>query len=161
MLTTAGFLLNTISGAKNVLLLKHPTMEKLISLEKITKVYKTSKVETLALHKINLNIAQGEFVSLMGTSGSGKSTLLHIIGMLDTPTKGTYSFNEVDLESQSVAQRTDLRKYNIGFIFQDFNLIDDLTVFENVELAFTLFKTKQKRTGAKSDGGANKIVNDA
>lgn len=106
----------------------------MIELEDLTKKYRTQDIETTALNSIDLKIRQGEFVSIMGTSGCGKSTLLNLIGMLDNITSGKYLFNGQDVSSLSERERTKLRKENIGFVFQNFNLIDELSVFENVEL---------------------------
>lgn len=106
----------------------------MIKLDKLSKVYRTSEVETTALNEISLHIKEGEFVSIMGTSGCGKSTLLNILGMLDSPSSGSYEFNGTEIANLSEKQRVDLRKNNIGFVFQNFNLIDELTVEENVEL---------------------------
>lgn len=106
----------------------------MIKLEKLSKIYRTSEVETTALDEISLEIREGEFVSIMGTSGCGKSTLLNILGMLDSPSSGSYLFNGHEVSGFSEKQRVDLRKNNIGFVFQNFNLIDELTVQENVEL---------------------------
>lgn len=106
----------------------------MIKLEGITKVYQAHEVETAALRDVNLLIDRGEFVSVMGPSGCGKSTLLNIIGMLDNPTRGKYWFTNQEVSDYTERRRTNLRKINIGFIFQSFNLIDDLTVSQNVEL---------------------------
>ena len=106
----------------------------MLKLNKLQKVYRTSEVETTALDSIDINIDDGEFVAIMGPSGCGKSTLLNIVGMLDNPSSGTYYFKDEDIASYSEAQLSFLRKSNIGFIFQSFNLIDELTVEENVGL---------------------------
>jgi len=106
-------------------------MIKIVDLEKI---YRTEEVETVALNKMNLEVSEGEFVAIMGPSGCGKSTLLNILGMLDEPTTGSFMFNEIEVSKFNENKRSDLRKANIGFVFQSFNLIDELTVFENVEL---------------------------
>ncbi|MBI1307109.1 MAG: ATP-binding cassette domain-containing protein [Bacteroidetes bacterium] len=106
----------------------------MIELQNLSKVYRTEDVETTALDNLNLTIHQGEFVSVMGTSGCGKSTLLNIVGMLDRPTSGAYIFRDHDISGLSEKDRAQIRKSNIGFIFQNFNLIDELTVWENVEL---------------------------
>jgi len=106
-------------------------MIKIIDLEKI---YRTEEVETVALNKMSLEISEREFVAVMGPSGCGKSTLLNILGMLDKPDGGSFLFNDVELSGFSENQCSDLRKRNIGFVFQSFNLIDELSVFENVEL---------------------------
>ena len=100
----------------------------------LSKVYRTEEVETSALNSVNLEIKAGEFVSIMGPSGCGKSTLLNIVGLLDNPSSGEFHFLGQDVASYSERQRANLRKGSIGFIFQSFNLIDELNVFENVEL---------------------------
>ncbi len=100
----------------------------------LKKTYRTDEVETTALDNVNLEIEAGEFVSVMGPSGCGKSTLLNILGLLDHPTDGDYAFDTHDVAKLSEGQRTRFRKGNISFVFQSFNLIDDLTVSENVEL---------------------------
>lgn len=106
----------------------------MITLTDLTKVYRTEEVETTALHKLNLTVKEGEFVSIMGTSGCGKSTLLNIIGLLDAPTSGSYQFATEEVSKYSEKQRALVRKVNIGFVFQNFNLIDELSVYENIEL---------------------------
>ncbi|MBU2492858.1 MAG: ABC transporter ATP-binding protein [Bacteroidetes bacterium] len=100
----------------------------------LVKVYRTEDVETTALNKVNIDIKKGEFVSIMGPSGCGKSTLLNILGLLDNPNGGEFHFLDHEVSKYSERQRAQLRKENIGFVFQSFNLIDELTVFENVEL---------------------------
>lgn len=106
----------------------------MITIRNLTKIYRTEEVETTALNKLNLDVKQGEFVSIMGASGCGKSTLLNIIGLLDSPNSGSYKFGNEEVSSYSEKERSGLRKASIGFVFQNFNLIDELTVFENVEL---------------------------
>jgi len=106
----------------------------------LIKVFRTEEVETTALNKVNLRIEKGEFVAIMGPSGCGKSTLLNIIGLLDNPTDGKYIFNGEEVSKFKERQRTNLRKGNIGFVFQSFNLIDELTVYENVELPLLYLK---------------------
>jgi putative ABC transport system ATP-binding protein len=106
----------------------------IISTEQLTKVFRTELVETTALCEVALTVEQGEFVSLMGPSGCGKSTLLHVLGLIDTPTSGSYKFMGREMGNASSRERTRIRKENIGFVFQSFNLLDELTVFENVEL---------------------------
>src|SRR5579885_1577397 len=109
----------------------------LITLENVTKIFYTDEVETHALSGIHLEIRGGEYVSMAGPSGCGKSTLLSIIGLLDTPTDGTYILNGKPVQSLDFADRARIRNQEIGFIFQSFNLIGDLTVYENVELPLT------------------------
>ena len=106
----------------------------MISFKHLAKVYRTDEVETTALRDINLDVAPGEFVAVMGPSGCGKSTLLNILGLLDDPDSGSFIFNGIEVAHFNERKRADLRKRNIGFVFQSFNLIDELTVFENVEL---------------------------
>lgn len=100
----------------------------------LVKIFRTDEVETTALNKVNFDVNTGEFVAIMGPSGCGKSTLLNIVGLLDNPSNGTLIFNGEDVTKYSERQRTNLRKGNIGFVFQSFNLIDELSVYENVEL---------------------------
>ncbi|SNR56557.1 ABC transporter ATP-binding protein [Lutibacter flavus] len=106
----------------------------MIKLEKLTKVYRTDEVESTALNEVSFEIKQGEFVSIMGPSGCGKSTLLNVLGMLDKPESGSYKFLSEEISHLNEKGRSLVRKKNIGFIFQNFNLIDELTVFENIEL---------------------------
>ena len=107
----------------------------MLKLENVSKVYRTSEVETQALGEVSLEIADGEFVAIMGPSGCGKSTLLNLLGLLDSPSSGAYWFFGEDVARRSESQLTRLRREHIGFVFQSFNLIDDLTVAENVEVA--------------------------
>lgn len=104
------------------------------------KVFRTEDIETLALNKVNLLVQSGEFIAIMGPSGCGKSTLLNIIGLLDNPSDGDYLFDGTNVAKFKESQRTGLRKGNIGFVFQSFNLIDELNVFENVELPLLYLK---------------------
>ena len=106
----------------------------MIKTTNLRKIYLTEEVETTALNNVNIEINEGEFVSIMGPSGCGKSTLLNILGLLDNPTDGEYFFLGHEVSNHSERQRAQLRKKNIGFVFQSFNLIDELTVYENVEL---------------------------
>ena len=106
----------------------------MIELHDVSRVYRTANVETTALNLVNLEIASGEFIAVMGPSGCGKSTLLNILGMLDTPDSGSYRFNDELVSGRSERELAAMRKENIGFIFQSFNLIDELSVAENVEL---------------------------
>lgn len=107
----------------------------MLKLHDLSKVYRTDEIETVALDSVNIEIAQGEFVAIMGPSGCGKSTLLNIIGLLDHATTGQYQFMDQDVTHCSEKQLGKIRKQNIGFIFQNFNLIDELSVAENIELA--------------------------
>lgn len=116
----------------------------MIELHDLSKVYRTSDVETTALNQVNLEIEKGEFIAIMGPSGCGKSTLLNILGMLDTPNSGSYNFLGQDVENCSERELAIVRKQNIGFIFQSFNLIDELTVAENVELPLLYQKMPAK-----------------
>ena len=114
-----------------------PTTQPLIRLESISKVFYTEEIETHALAGAHVDISKGEYVSISGPSGCGKSTLLAILGLLDTPTEGSYILNGAPVHGLDRAERTRIRNREIGFIFQAFNLIGDLTVFENVELPLT------------------------
>jgi putative ABC transport system ATP-binding protein len=106
----------------------------MIKINNLIKTYKTEDIETFALDQVNIEIRKGDFVAVMGPSGCGKSTLMNIVGMLDKPTDGEYIFNSISTKNVSDKDKTNLRKSNIGFIFQSFNLINELTVFENIEL---------------------------
>ena len=106
----------------------------MIKISNLEKIYRTDEVETVALNKLTLEVKEGEFVAIMGPSGCGKSTLLNIVGLLDDPDTGSFMFNNIEVAKFNERKRADLRKRNIGFVFQSFNLIDELTVFENVEL---------------------------
>ena len=122
----------------------------MIKTEKLQKIFRTEDVETWALHDVTLEIKEGEFVAIMGPSGSGKSPLLNILGLLDNPTNGTYQLNGVEVSKLSEADRTNLRKGVIGFVFQSFNLIDELNVYENIELPLLYMgvpKDERKRRG--------------
>jgi putative ABC transport system ATP-binding protein len=112
----------------------------MIRTNNLTKVFTTEEMETTALNELNLEINDGEFVSIMGPSGCGKSTLLNVLGLLDTPTTGEYYLLEEEVSGYSERERADCRKRNLGFVFQSFNLIDELTVFENVELPLFYLK---------------------
>ena len=106
----------------------------MIKIHDLEKIYRTEEVETIALNKLSFQVNEGEFVAVMGPSGCGKSTLLNILGLLDDPDSGSFLFNGIEVAGFNERKRADLRKRNIGFVFQSFNLIDELTVFENVEL---------------------------
>lgn len=107
----------------------------MISLNNISKIYRTEDIETMSLDAVNIDISQGEFVAIMGPSGCGKSTLLNLIGMLDVPSAGDYFFKGENVAGYPESKLSAIRKHNIGFIFQSFNLIDELSVEENIELA--------------------------
>jgi putative ABC transport system ATP-binding protein len=127
----------------------------MIQTENLKKTYRAEEVETIALNGVSLHIESGEFVSIMGPSGCGKSTLLNILGLLDTPTEGSHRFDGEDVSGFSERQRAKRRKGNIGFVFQSFNLIDELTVYENVELPLLYLNTpsaeRQERVEAALD----------
>ena len=112
----------------------------IITTKGLKKFYYTDEIETTALNNVNLQIAEGEFVAIMGPSGCGKSTLLNIIGLLDNPSEGEFYFYDEEVSKYSERQRAELRKRNIGFVLQSFNLIDELTVYENVELPLIYLK---------------------
>ncbi|MFY0592780.1 MULTISPECIES: ABC transporter ATP-binding protein [Roseivirga] len=112
----------------------------MITTKGLKKFYYTDEIETTALNNVNLAISEGEFVAIMGPSGCGKSTLLNIIGLLDNPSEGEFFFYDEEVSKYSERQRAELRKKNIGFVFQSFNLIDELTVYENVELPLIYLK---------------------
>lgn len=116
----------------------------MIQIEKLGKTFRTEEVETIALQDIDLHVKKGEFVAIMGPSGCGKSTLLNIIGLLDNPSQGHYLLNGKEVTTLRENERTDLRKGVIGFVFQSFNLIDELTVSENVELPLTYMNIPKK-----------------
>lgn len=119
----------------------------MIKTEKLSMLFTTEEVQTKALNEVTLHVEQGEFVAIMGPSGCGKSTLLNILGMLDSPTSGSYFFEGKQVDKMNENQLTALRKNNLGFIFQSFNLIDELTVYENVELPLVYMgiKTAQRK----------------
>lgn len=121
----------------------------MLKLHNLSKVFQTDEVETVALNNVNIEIEQGEFVSIMGPSGCGKSTLLNIIGMLDNPTSGQYFFADKEVSQMKERQLSEIRKHNIGFIFQSFNLIDELSVQENIELALLYHNTSASERKAR------------
>ena len=118
--------------------------ENFIQTNKLTKQYISEKVETTAIRNINLSIEKGEFVAIMGPSGCGKSTLLNLLGLIDRPSSGSLSFNGNKSESLSENRMTRIRRGNMGFVFQNFNLVDELNVFENVELPLIFMGTKRR-----------------
>ncbi|WP_029905005.1 ABC transporter ATP-binding protein [Prevotella sp. 10(H)] len=114
----------------------------MIQINNLKKVFRTEEVETIALNGISMNVSKGEFIAIMGPSGCGKSTLLNILGLLDNPTSGQYLLDNNEVGNLKEKNRTLTRKGNIGFVFQSFNLIEEMTVFENVELPLTYLKIK-------------------
>lgn len=114
----------------------------MIEINDISKVFRTSEVETVALNHVNLEVKEGEFAAIMGPSGCGKSTLLNILGLLDNPTEGSYKLLGQEVGNLKEKERTRVRKGKLGFVFQSFNLIDELNVYENVELPLTYLKVK-------------------
>lgn len=123
----------------------------MIKTKNLTKVFRTDEVETTALNQVEFEAEQGEFVAVMGPSGCGKSTLLNIIGLLDNPTGGEYYFMNEEVSKYRERQRTDIRKGNIGFVFQSFNLIDELNVYENIELPLLYLRMSAKERKKKVD----------
>ena len=129
----------------------------MIKINNMSKMYATEEVETTALNSVNIEIQQGEFVAIMGPSGCGKSTLLNILGLLDNPSGGEYWFKEHEVAGYSERQRAQLRKGSIGFVFQSFNLIDELTVFENVELPLLYLKESSAERKRKTEAVLEKM----
>lgn len=129
----------------------------MLSLQKVSKVFRTDEVETTALNEVDINIAKGEFVSVMGPSGCGKSTLLNIIGLLDNISGGKYFFLEEEVTDYKERQLAQIRKRNIGFIFQSFNLIDELSVFDNVELPLLYQKVPAAERKERVDAMLEKV----
>jgi len=123
----------------------------MIKTEKLTKVFRTEDIETFALNGVDIHVKKGEFVAIMGPSGCGKSTLLNIVGLLDNPSEGVYNFNGTDVSNLKEKDRTQFRKGNIGFVFQSFNLIDELNVHDNVELPLLYLKMKSSERKKRVD----------
>lgn len=121
----------------------------MIQIKNLKKSFRTEELETYALNDVSFKIAEGEFAAIMGPSGCGKSTLLNIVGMLDDPSSGSYQFAGHEVSGLKEYQRTELRKGNLGFVFQSFNLIDELTVFENVELPLIYLKINKSERREK------------
>jgi len=121
----------------------------MIKTNDLTKIFRTEEVETTALNKVTLEVKEGEYVAVMGPSGCGKSTLLNILGLLDNPSSGSYVFNGTEVANLRERDRTVFRKGNIGFVFQSFNLIDELNVYENVELPLIYLKMKSSERKKK------------
>ncbi len=129
----------------------------MINMTNISKIYRTEEIETLALDNINFAVKEGEFVSFMGPSGCGKSTLLNLLGLIDSPNGGEYSFLDHETAHLNERKRTHLRKGNIGFVFQSFNLIDELTVYENVELPLLYLKVSGSERKKKVEAVLERI----
>jgi len=129
----------------------------MIKTNDLTKIFRTEEVETTALNKVNLNVKEGEYVAVMGPSGCGKSTLLNILGLLDNPTSGSYVFNGTEVANLKERDRTVFRKGNIGFVFQSFNLIDELNVYENVELPLIYLKMKSSERKKKVEDALERM----
>ena len=123
----------------------------------LKKLYTTEEIETTALNNFNIDIKEGEYVAIMGPSGCGKSTLLNVLGLLDNPSGGEYHFLDHEVSNYSERQRADLRKANIGFVFQSFNLIDELTVYENVELPLLYLGYSSSERKRRVDEGLEKM----
>ncbi len=131
-------------NVKLALLLKEGSNTIMIETFELTKTFKAEDIETIALRNVSLKVEKGDFIAVMGPSGCGKTTLLNILGMIDTITLGSYMFFGQDVTRLSEKQKTDLRKRNIGFVFQNFNLIEELTVYENIELPLLYLGWKRK-----------------
>lgn len=129
----------------------------MIKITNIEKIYRTEDIETVALNKLSLEVKEGEFVAIMGPSGCGKSTLLNILGLLDDPDGGSFLFNDTEIAKYNERKRAELRKRNIGFVFQSFNLIDELTVFENVELPLIYLNVKTSERKKKVEAVLEKM----
>ena len=130
----------------------------MIKTENLKKVFRTEDVETWALQKVSIEVKEGEFVAIMGPSGCGKSTLLNILGLLDNPSEGSYKLNGTEVAKLTEAQRTDLRKGVIGFVFQSFNLIDELNVYENIELPLLYMNVPAKERKQKVDAVMDRLA---
>jgi putative ABC transport system ATP-binding protein len=129
----------------------------MLTMRELSKVYRTDTVQTTALDAIDLDIAEGEFVAIMGPSGCGKSTLLNMIGMLDSPSSGSYVFNGKEVAGLSESKLADVRKESIGFIFQSFNLVDELSVRDNVELALLYHNVSASERKRRVDEVMDKV----
>lgn len=123
----------------------------------LSKTFKAEDIETIALRNVNLKVEKGDFIAIMGPSGCGKTTLLNILGMIDNITKGSYLFFGQDVSRLSEKQKTELRKRNIGFVFQNFNLIEELTVYENIELPLLYLGVKRKERKKRVEDIINKM----
>jgi putative ABC transport system ATP-binding protein len=123
----------------------------------LSKVFRTEEVETYALDEVSVEVAEGEFVSIMGPSGCGKSTLMNLLGLLDSPSGGSYSLMDVEVAGFSEARRAEIRRGRIGFIFQSFNLVDELTVFENIELPLLYLKVPKAERRRKVEAAMERM----
>ncbi|WP_243347377.1 ABC transporter ATP-binding protein [Parabacteroides sp. FAFU027] len=129
----------------------------MIRINQLSRVFRTEEVETTALDNVSLHVKKGEFTAIMGPSGCGKSTLLSILGMLDNPSSGSYLFDNTEVANMRERQRTNIRKGNIGFVFQSFNLIDELNVYENVELPLIYLNMKAAERKAKVEAALERM----
>ena len=129
----------------------------MIKITQLEKFYRTEEVETIALNNLSFEVKQGEFVAIMGPSGCGKSTLLNLLGLLDDPDGGSYLFNGIEVAKFNERKRSELRKHNIGFVFQSFNLIDELSVYENVELPLIYTKVKSSERKERVEAVLDKM----
>ena len=130
----------------------------MIKIEKLVKVFRTEEVETKALNEISLEIKKGEFVTIMGASGCGKSTLLNIVGLLDNANGGSYKLLDKEINGLSESEKAKVRKENIGFVFQNFNLIDELSVYDNIELPLIYNKVPATERKVKVEAIAERLA---
>lgn len=129
----------------------------MLEIKKLSKVFRTEEIETVALNEIDMHVKKGEFIAIMGPSGCGKSTLLNIIGLLDNPTSGQYLLDGKEVGSLKEKERTQTRKGNIGFVFQSFNLIEEMTVYENVELPLIYLDVKKSERKERVEAALKKM----
>lgn len=129
----------------------------MLDIKKLSKVFRTEEIETIALNEIDMHVKKGEFIAIMGPSGCGKSTLLNIIGLLDNPTSGQYLLDGEEVGALKEKERTQTRKGNIGFVFQSFNLIEEMTVYENVELPLVYLDVKKSERKERVEAALKKM----
>lgn len=129
----------------------------MLDIKKLSKVFRTEEIETIALNEIDMHVKKGEFIAIMGPSGCGKSTLLNIIGLLDNPTSGQYLLDGEEVGALKEKERTQTRKGNIGFVFQSFNLIEEMTVYENVELPLIYLDVKKSERKERVEAALKKM----
>lgn len=129
----------------------------MLEIKKLSKVFRTEEIETVALNEIDMHVKKGEFIAIMGPSGCGKSTLLNIVGLLDNPTSGQYLLDGKEVGSLKEKERTQTRKGNIGFVFQSFNLIEEMTVYENVELPLIYLDVKKSERKERVEAALKKM----